>query len=197
MFDGPDTIGGQWVGPDVGVLVGRTEQFLTFQNLKKLKRTAGRLFGRVEQLERRLVGRGFLTAAVAEEIPHRHRLAAGSDRRADVTAACRNRRGTAENEAEDGGSRALGDRIMHAGQMAAGDVTGFVGEHADDLRGVSTLHDETGVDEKILPAGDEGVEGIVLDDIYVDRVLVQTGGREQGGGKGPYGILGFRITDHR
>ena len=48
--------------------------------------------------------------------------------------------------------------LAHARQMPAGDVAGFVGEHADHLVRRVRLHQRAGIDEDAAAVGDEGVE---------------------------------------
>ncbi|MEZ5836861.1 MAG: hypothetical protein R3D03_14180 [Geminicoccaceae bacterium] len=42
--------------------------------------------------------------------------------------------------------------------MAAGDMTGFMGDHASHLIEALAAHQQAGVDEQVLPARDEGVQ---------------------------------------
>ena len=59
--------------------------------------------------------------------------------------------------------------------MAAGDVAGLVGEHADHLVRRIRLHDRAGIDEDAPAVGDEGVEGAAVDDHDLDVLLRQPG----------------------
>ena len=65
--------------------------------------------------------------------------------------------------------------LLHARQMAAGDVAAFVRHHADQLVGRLGAHDQAGIDEDALAARHEGVERVVLDDHDLDRVGIETG----------------------
>ena len=58
--------------------------------------------------------------------------------------------------------------------MSAGDVTGLVGEHADDLIRRLRLHQRAAVDEDAAAVGDEGVERTVVDDDDLNILLRQT-----------------------
>jgi hypothetical protein len=62
---------------------------------------------------------------------------------------------------------------MEAGQVTAGDMTGFMGNNANDLSGAGCLCDQAGVDKKPLPAGNEGVKGIIQDQVNFDRLFVK------------------------
>ena len=54
--------------------------------------------------------------------------------------------------------------------MTAGDVTGLVREHADDLVWRFGPHDEAGIDEDVLPARDERIHVVFVDDQNADVV---------------------------
>ena len=53
--------------------------------------------------------------------------------------------------------RAPCQRLVAPGQVAAGDVAELVGDHRAQLVERVELGQEPGVDEDVLPAGDEGV----------------------------------------
>ena len=72
----------------------------------------------------------------------------------------------------------LGDLLAQAGEMAAGDMAGFVGEHADDLVRRLGVHERADIDEDLLPVGHEGVEGAVVDEDDLGRLGVDAGGAE-------------------
>jgi len=55
--------------------------------------------------------------------------------------------------------------------MSAGDVTGFVCEHADDLIRRLGLHQRAGVDEDSAAVCDEGIECAVVDDDDLNVLL--------------------------
>ena len=63
--------------------------------------------------------------------------------------------------------------------MAAGDVAGFVREHADNLVGIFSRQDEAGVDEDVLTAGDERVHARIVDDVNFYVVRIEARGFEQ------------------
>ncbi len=62
--------------------------------------------------------------------------------------------------------------------MAAGDVAGFVREHADQFVRILSRENEAGVEEDILPARDEGVKRGIIENVNVDVVGIETGRRE-------------------
>ena len=62
--------------------------------------------------------------------------------------------------------------------MAAGNVTGFVGDNADDLLGALGLRQQAGIDKQPLSAGDEGIKGVVIDQVNLDRRRIKVGGEE-------------------
>ena len=53
------------------------------------------------------------------------------------------------------------------GRVAAGDVAELVGDHRAQLVDAVELGQQAGVDEDVLPAGDEGVRLAVVDDVEV------------------------------
>jgi hypothetical protein len=59
--------------------------------------------------------------------------------------------------------------------MPAGNVPCFVGNHPDDLTGVLAFQDQAGIDEQPLAAGDEGVQGPVVDQMDMNVVRVEAG----------------------
>ena len=64
--------------------------------------------------------------------------------------------------------------------MAAGDMAGFVRQHADDLVRRLRIHQRAGIDEDALGVDDEGVEGAVVDDDDADVALAEAGGARTG-----------------
>ena len=65
--------------------------------------------------------------------------------------------------------------LAHARQMAAGDVAGLVGEHADHFVGRLGLRQKPGMDEDALAAGDERVDARIVDQIDVHRAGIEPG----------------------
>ena len=62
--------------------------------------------------------------------------------------------------------------------MAAGDVAGLVGHHADQLVGRFGLENQAGVDEQLLAAGREGVELRIGHQMDLHRPGIEPRGRE-------------------
>ena len=79
--------------------------------------------------------------------------------------------------------------------MAAGDVTGLMRNHTDDLAGIFRFHKQACIDEKSLPAGDKGVQGRVIDDVNLDIAGFETGGFEDRLGVHANGIFDLRVAD--
>jgi len=74
-------------------------------------------------------------------------------------------------------------------------VAGFVGDDPDDLAGVGALHQKAGVEEQFLAAGDESVEGGVIDDVNLDRRRIEAGRLEHWRRKNPDGIFDLGVAD--
>ena len=52
-----------------------------------------------------------------------------------------------------------GELLAQARQMAAGEMPGFVREHADDLVRRFGIEQRAGIDEDVAAVHDEGIEG--------------------------------------
>ena len=50
-------------------------------------------------------------------------------------------------------------------RLAAGDMAGLVGDHADDFAGRFGLHQETGIQKQLLASRDKSVETVVIYDM--------------------------------
>ena len=68
--------------------------------------------------------------------------------------------------------------LAQLGEMAAGEMAGFVREHADDLVRRLRLHHRAVIDEDAAAIGDEGVERAVVDDDHLDVLLFHSGGAQ-------------------
>ena len=83
------------------------------------------------------------------------------------------RRSGAQHHRDDALDAGVAHRLLGAGQMAAGDMAGLVRQHAEQLVRGFGAHDQAGIDEFVLPAGDEGIELLVLDQIDVQRARLE------------------------
>jgi hypothetical protein len=84
----------------------------------------------------------------------------------------RGKRGDHRHDRLDAGVLHRFERAQH---MAAGDMPGLVRDDADQhVRGLGPL-DQAGVDEHRLPAGDKGIELLVVDEIDADLARVEPG----------------------
>ena len=64
--------------------------------------------------------------------------------------------------------------------VAAGDMAGFVADHAFDLGGVFGLDDQPGMQVDALSVGDEGVQRRIIDDVDFDVSGHEAGDFEDG-----------------
>ena len=103
----------------------------------------------------------------------------------------RRRRGSSRGSA---GAEVL-HLLLHARQMAAGDMAGFVRQHADQLVRPLGAHDQAGVDEDALAARNEGVERAVLDDHDLDRAGIEAGRPPDRRHQGADGVLDLGVAD--
>ncbi len=184
------------MGPRVGVLAGRHQRFLVAHDVEESEQPAPRLAGPVEEGHGRLVGRRFLHPAVFDQRAPRHRAAACDHRRTDLARA-RDNRCRAEDEADDRRGAGVAQGVLGAGQMTAGDMAGFVGDHADQLIGRLDPEQEAGEQEDPLAAGDEGIQLVVVDQVDPDRARVQPGGPEHWRRVQTNGMFDLRVPDDR
>ena len=69
----------------------------------------------------------------------------------------------------------VGEFGAQLAQVAAGDMAGLVGQHADDLVRRLRIHERAGIDEDALGIDHEGVEAAVVDDDDADVALAEAG----------------------
>ena len=96
----------------------------------------------------------------------------------------RHRAADHQADAQDGQQEALGgvagDAAAQLRHVAADDVAGLVGDHADHLVGRLGLRQGAGVDEHVAPVHHEGVEALVPDDAHGDVLRGEPGSPEDG-----------------
>lgn len=165
------------------------------EHLHEFQQATRRLAGALEECKAGLVGCRLLRPAVGQQVALGDLLTALHDGHAGIRTARRDGRGSPEHQRKDGGRRGVAQRILRARQMAAGDVAGFVRDHADDLSGVLGAHDQAGIDEQVLSASNEGIQRTVMHQKDVDGLRRQAGGVEQWRAIGPDGIFDLRVAD--
>ncbi len=177
-----DAVGGQRMGRQVGVALADRHALLPLQQAQEVDRALGRLAGTLQEGDGGLVRRALLGLRVTQESQQRSRCVDAADTcrgTAAAGAAARHRaarHGAARQdhlENLQGGEGA--QLLLHAREMAAGDVAAFVGQHADQLVGRFGPHDQAGIDEDPLAACHESVERVVLDEHDLDAVGIETG----------------------
>jgi hypothetical protein len=194
-LNGIDAVAGQRVGLQIGILVGAEQVFLAFELLEELQHAAGRLVRFVEEAHARLVGGRFLGPAVLQEVSGRDSLADRGCTHADARIAGGDAGAEAQQQCRDRFDGRVMQLVLDADQMAVGDVAGLVGDHADHLVRRIGAHQQPGVDEHVHAGGDEGVDLVVLDQMHLDRLGIQSGHAEQRIGIGADRILDFRVAD--
>ena len=176
-----ETLGRHRVRLQVGIGPAGREQHLVGEPLEGVVHALGRLVGRLEEADAGAVGLLLLLTRIGEQRALDHALCTDHpDRRiAAHGAAPRRRRGGHGADPEQHGEDRRGLRIGELGtqlaQVAAGDVAGLVGHHADDLVRRLRVHQCAGVDEDALGVDDEGVEGAIVDDDDADVALAEAG----------------------
>ena len=81
--------------------------------------------------------------------------------------------------------------------MTAGEVAGFVREHADDLVRRLGVEQRAGIDEDVAAVHDEGVEGAVVDDDDLDVLLGEAGHLQDRRGVVAQQLLDLGVADER
>ena len=96
----------------------------------------------------------------------------------DITVAARARRqrACAKQHRDDHLRLRLSQLLAQAGEMAAGQVAGFVRQHSDDLVWRFRLHQRAVIDENAAAIGDKRVEHGLIDDRNLDILLLEAGG---------------------
>ena len=122
----------------------------------------------------------------AAGLPTSAPLRAGRDRAAD-----------AEHHGDDRCRLRLRKLLAQARQMSAGDVAGFVREHADDLVRHLRVDQRAGVDEDAPAVHHEGVERAVVDDGDLDVLLGEAGGAQDRLGVVAQQLLDLGVADDR
>ena len=105
------------MGPHIGVLRGRTQGFLSPENVHEAQQPAGGLLGGVEQPYRRLIGGVFLGSGELEEASLRDPLLAGDDGRTHIRPAADGGDAT-QNITENGMSGCVPGRAWNSRQMS-------------------------------------------------------------------------------
>ncbi len=167
-----DTLLGQRMGADPGFLALACQEFAGLQDLEKFQEAAGRLAAAVEKVERRVVGGGFLRhrelqkRALADPLRPKQRGAAAPEY------GCAGG-GHHRDDALDAG---VAHRLLGTQHMPAGDMAGFMCDDPEQLVRIFRLQDQPAIQKDRLPAGDERIELIVLDEIDPDIVGLEPGG---------------------
>ena len=141
-----------------------------------------------------MIGRGFLGDRILHEGAFRHALG-GQHGRTAAAPFAGHRRSGAEHHRDDPLDAGVAYRVLKTGQMPAGDMAGLVREHADKLVRRLRAHDQAGIDEFVLPAGDKGIDLLVLDEIDVQRVRIEPRRLPDRGHHRPNVGLDFGIAD--
>lgn len=103
--------------------------------------------------------------------------------------------GGTQRHGDDRGRGRVAERVLGPRQVAADDVTGLVGDHADHLIGVGRRHQEAGVEEDALAAGDKGVDPRIVDEVNVDRLGIEAARAEKWRSVGADDIFDLGVAD--
>ena len=172
----------------------RDEQDLVGHALEGVVHALRRLARFVQELHAGAVGLFFLGALIGQQraLDHRLRPEHGRGRIADIAPgfARGHHRADAEQHRDDHLRLRLGKLLAQPRQMAAGDMAGFVRQHADDLVRHRRFHQRAGVHEDAPAVHDERVERAVVDDDDANVLL-----REAGGFQDRLGVVAQQLLD--
>jgi len=87
-----------------------------------------------------------------------------------------------------------GDEAL-AREVSARDMAGLVGDYALELVRVLSFDDDPGMQEDVLPAGNEGVQAGIGNDVDIDIGRFEAGSLDEGIGIIAQQMLDFRIPD--
>ena len=137
---GGDTLFRHRVRAHVGAHSLRSVELVVGEALEGLIHSLGALPGRSQELDAALVRLLLLLALVGQQRKHHRRLRGHHGGHGGITspgaAACAGHRGAdAEQHGEDRGGLGVGKFGAQFHQVPAGDMSGFVRQHADDLIG--------------------------------------------------------------
>jgi hypothetical protein len=192
-----DTIGRRRMVDQEFLVAGQGHAFLNLDLLHEFEQTAGRHMRLFQVAHAGLVGRGLSGTAGHQIVADAHILADAQCAydRARVVATDRGR------ACQDGCQQHRIGGVLHifvaAHQMTAGDMAGFVGDDADDLERIVRLLQRAGVNEDILPAGDEGVELRAVDQNDMDVVRFQPGGDPNRRAECPQRLFDLGVAEQR
>ena len=197
-----DAFGRHRMGLQIGIDVARIEQRFVGQALEQFDHALRRLAGGVEEFHAGMVGLVFLRAHIGEQRALDRRLRRHDRRHADIAAAAagaraRHHGADAEQHGDDRRGLRRGELLAQLHQMAAGQVAGFVREHADDLVRRLGVEQRAGIDEDVAAVHDEGVERAVAEHDHPDVLLGEAGGAQDRLRVVAQQLLDLGVADHR
>ena len=169
----------------IGVGAARREQALIGEALEGVVHALRRLAGGAEELHAGAVGVLLLLPLIGQQraaddlarARQRGGPGIGQAAVASATGADGERAGT-ENRGDDHLGLGRRELLAQLGEVAAGEMAGLVGEHADQLVRIFRLHDRAVIDEDAAAVRDERVEGCVVDDDHLDVLLLKASGTQ-------------------
>ena len=106
-------------------------------------------------------------------------------------------RAHADEQGNDRGHLRIRQLLAYLGQMPAHDVSGLVGEDANDLVGRLRLHQRAGIDEDVVRVHHECVERSFVDDDNVDVLVAKAGDFQNRAHVIAQQLLDFGVADDR
>ena len=166
-----DTVDRHRMRHHIGTDVAQRDHRLLGELLEQVQHALAGLSGGGEEFDRRLVGGSLQGARIAQDQALGEALRSHHDAAARLgDLAVTGHRPTGDGggpdqHADDRNIALASDFVLHAGQMAAGDMTGFVGQNADHLIRCLRLAQKAGIDEDALATGHEGINARIIDKV--------------------------------
>ena len=203
LLERGDAFGRHRMRLHVGVGAVRGEQAVIGEPLEGFVHALRRLAGGVEELHRGAIGVFLLLALIGQQraaddfLRRADRGRAGIDQAIVAAAAfgARHHRAGTDQHGDDHLGLCPCQLLMHLGEMAAGEMAGFMRQHPDDLVRCLGLHQGAVVHENAVAVGDEGVEGAVIDDHNLDVLLLKARGAQDRPGVVAQQLLALGITE--
>ncbi len=190
---------------EIGIGATRGEQAVLGKPLEGIVHAPRGLAASGQELHPGAIGVFFLLALIGDQGAADHFLWPGDCRRAGVgeaviavAASCASHHRTGP---EQHGDDHLGLRprqlLAKLGEVAAGQMAGFMRQHPDDLvRGLG-LHHRAVIHENAAAVRDEGVKNALVEDHNLDVLLFQARGAKDRPCVVAQQLLGFGIADDR
>ena len=194
VADVVDALRGQRMRAQIRILPVPGKHLLALEDLEELKQPARRLAA----ASRKVIAAWSAEASCVIEYCMKARSAtpwAPSKAAAAPAAPASDRGAGGEHHRDDPFDAGVPCRLLKARQVPPGNMAGLVRKHPDQLVRSFGAHDQSGVDEFVLAAGDEGIDLFVFDEIDVQRARLESRRLPDRGHHRPYVGLDLGIAN--